>query len=245
MTTSPGRSRTVVGEPGRGGSRVVVVVEALAGGEERQPLEVAGGVVVRAAAEVVADGVHGGAPTQVDVDVDEGGEQPDHRPNTTTRRRCRWPVRPTRGRTARRSQPSSADVLRVAGHRDLVAGLAAVHGHVRDLHPHPARAAQPSGDRLRLSVKAWCLRCTATHWRGRMPVVIHVRTRNTQRRGSQRDRPVRQGTVQVHGGAHVGQLGDGEADQDGDEERGACGVRPYRTYLPVGRHGPVVLEWIP
>src|SRR3954454_14081491 len=29
------------------------------------------------------------------------------------------------------------------------------------------------------SVKAWCLRCTATHWRGRVPVVIHTRHRNT------------------------------------------------------------------
>ena len=66
-----------VGELGRRRGGVVVVVQALAGGDERQPLQVAGRVVVRAAAEVVADGVHRGRAAEVQVDVDERGQQAD------------------------------------------------------------------------------------------------------------------------------------------------------------------------
>src|SRR5436305_4055425 len=64
------------GEPGRRRCSVMVVVQALAQGDPRQPLVVAGEVLVGLATPGVPDGVDGGAQHQVGDGVDGGGDQP-------------------------------------------------------------------------------------------------------------------------------------------------------------------------
>ena len=108
-----------------GGRRrgVVVVVETLTRGQPRQPLEVAGKVVVRAATEVVTHGVHRRARSQVQVGVEErsdetgdGTEHPDEDADAD--------AEPDECMVEQHPVPAvGREVLRVAGHGQRVVGL--------------------------------------------------------------------------------------------------------------------------
>ena len=146
---------------------------------ERQPLQVAGAVGIRPAAEVVGDGVHRGRPAEIQVDVDERGEQADDRAEHDDEdARRRWPARTGRGRRTSGRPGSAAGPWR-SGRASP--GCAPRGGTGRrccicTLH-QPSSTGECGSPST--SVKAWCLRCTATHWRGRIPVVIHTRKRKT------------------------------------------------------------------
>ncbi len=147
-----------VRQPRRRRSGVMVVVQAFAGSDQGQPLEVAGPVGVRAPAEVVSDGVDRSRAAEVQVDVHEGGEETDQRaeendqnadPEAETEEGVI--VEPPVGSCGRQ-------VLGVAGHGLGVAGLAPVQADVAALHLDPAeqhggvRVALDVGERVMLAV---------------------------------------------------------------------------------------------
>ena len=77
-----------------------------------------------------------------------------------------------------------------------------------------------------MSVAAWCLRCTATHSRGRIPVVIQMTNRHGHGgHGMHRQGPVRERPVQVDRGDGSRELRHEEAGDDGGEE-----VPEHRTH---------------
>ena len=168
-------------EPGRGRSGVVVVVQAFTGDEPGQPLVVGGMALVRAPSPRVAEGVD--RPAEQQVGRRRGRRRRAGRAASRTRRQRKRDAEaeadegvieqqqvPAVGRAGRgRSGPRWRRPWPPAGTgRDWSTG------------PAGSRAGPESGGRPATSVKAWCLRCTATHWRGRMPVVVQIRNRNTK-----------------------------------------------------------------
>ena len=130
---------------------VVVVVQALAGGDERQPLQVAGRVVVRPAAEVVADGVHRRRSAEVDVDVDERGEQADLPARTASTRIADAEAQPEEGVVVEQpvAQSSAAGPWRSGPPSRGCVASRAVQRDVLQLHLAPSRAAPGSAGRPR------------------------------------------------------------------------------------------------
>ena len=156
--------------------------------------------------------------------------------------RCRWPS-PSEGVIEEAAVPPSSGRSRAyAGHGRLVARHTAVQRDVGRTAPrHPAEERGASGDRRRTSVKAWCLRCTATHWRGRMPVVIHVEDaeHRARRPAHNRQRSVRQRPVQVdrraRGWRPRATTTARRCTRDGRERSTVGTLRP--TYRSVGDFG--------
>jgi hypothetical protein len=195
-------------------------------------------VLVGAATEVVPDGVHRGAAAQVQVGVEERGQQADDGSEDHDQ------DGDADGQPEQRVVEQAAvplvlgDVLGVAGDRDLVLRLFAVHRHVHDLHADPPDEL----GRVRVALLAREGVVLAVH---RHPLAGLEARRDPkqepedpldgrrQRQGSVGERP-----VEVDGRAHVGHQRHGEPDQQGDQE-GAQNrhhwTPPYRLYLPVGR----------
>ena len=227
-----------MGELGGRGRGVVVVVQSLAGGDEGEPLEVPGGVVVGPASEAVGDRVHRRRTAEVDVDVDEGGEQTDlpaeqHGERTDAD-----------GETEQRvvvEQPVHAgrrEVLGVPGEGRRVARLPAVHRHVEHLHLDPpvehggVRVALDVGERVMLAVHRHPLPGPdAGGHPGDEPERLG-------RRPAQGERPVGERPVQVHGGRGVGDQAHDDADDEAEEEDSHHpGEGSRTTYWSVGRRG--------
>ena len=196
---------------------VVVVVQPLAGGHEGEPLQVAGVVVVGPATEVVGDRVHRGGASEVDVDVDEGCEQTDPPPGNRAQGGDPEAEADHGVVVEQAVEPGGWQVTGVSLDGARVPCLAAVHRHVHHLHLDPA--IQYRGVRITLDIGEGVV----------FPVDGDPLPRPNPRGHPHHEpedllgwRPQRQGAVgqrsmEVHGGRHVGDQRNGDAEENGTE----------------------------
>ena len=227
-----------MGELGGRGGGVVVVVQSLAGGDEGEPLEVARGVVVGPATEVVGDRVHRRRAAEVDVDVDEGGEQPDL-PSEHHDEHGDAEGETEQGVVV--EQPVHAGrrkVLGVAGDRRGVPRLPPVHRDVEHLHLDPP--VEHGGVRVALDVGERVVLAVHRHPLPGPDAGGHPRDdpKCLGGRPAQGERPVRERPVQVDRGRGVGDQAHGHADDEAeDEDSHHRGEGSRTTYWSVGRRG--------
>ena len=149
-------------QPRRRWCSVMVVVQTFAGGDQCQPLQIAGPIWIWTPSEVVSDGVDRRRASEIHVDVDEGRKQPDQRPenddqdaDTDSETEERVIVEP----------PVGARRLEVPAYRPSVSRLRASRRYsatlLRCTLNHPSSTGECGSPST--SVKAWCLRWTATH----------------------------------------------------------------------------------
>ncbi|MEY3093462.1 MAG: hypothetical protein RIU67_2245 [Actinomycetota bacterium] len=216
-----------MGQLGGSRSRVVVVVQTLSGGEERQPLQVSGSIGVGPPAEVVSDPIHRRRSGDVQHGVSDGDDgtrersEQEHENGDSDgqaqQRAVEEPPIPTIGR----------EVACIAK-RLHVARRSSVQHDVRQLHPSPSeqhgrmRIALDIGVRVVLAVNGDPL---AGLDAGADP---HEDAESETGRTTQSESAVSQRSMEVHRGDHIGDRHCGERPEDRGHEQ------PHeRTVPPV------------
>ncbi len=118
---------------------MVVVVEAFAGGQEGQPLQIARRIGIGPPAEVMSDGVHRRRTSEIEVHVHEGRQQPRHRAEQDHQERHAQTQTHQSPIEQDPVPPISRQILGVTPQSLGIVGLAAIQRHIGDLDAHPAQ----------------------------------------------------------------------------------------------------------